>query len=245
MEFTTIRRAVKAFVTDSSDLDRNPDLVNASGTVTFVPSLVSGDVIQDIDENGRPVSIALAPIEADILDGIIYHEGEEGIQLVAGGPNSNPSVIRWKAGFKNMKAGSFSFDLKPVTFDAIPGGEVDLTLVAPLAGTSSTIVRGATGTSLHDITLEGAELVVTVSDDAGVRELRRIPLENIQRAEDAAQRSETAAATAEAAAREAATLVSGFDISFTEDPPGSGLYTVPTAGFAPDPANPGLYLIGA
>lgn len=238
MEFTTIRRAVKAFVTDSSDLDRTPDLVNASGTVTFVPTLISGDVIQDIDENGRPVSIALTPIEVDIVDGLIYHEGEEGIQLVAGGPNSNPRVIRWKAGFKNMKAGSFSFDLKPVTFDAIPGGEVDLTLVAPLAGMSSAITRGATGTSLHDVKLEGAALVVTVSDDAGVRELRRIPLTNIQRAEDAAGRAEDAADRAE-------TTVTNFNITFTEDPPGSGLYTVPTAGFAPDPDNDGLYLIGA
>lgn len=239
MEFTTVRRAVKAFVTDSSDIDRTPDLVNATGTVTFVPALVSGDVIQDIDENGRPVSIALTPIEADILDGFIYHEGEEGIKLVAGGPNSNPSVIRWKAGFKHMRAGMFSFDLKPVTFDAIPGGEVDLTLVAPLSGMSSPIVRGETGTSLHDVTLEGADLVVTVSDDAGVRELRRIPLENIQRAEDAAARAEKAAVRAEKAA------VDNSSNTFTEDPPGSGLYVVPTAGFAPDPDNDGLYLIGA
>lgn len=49
---------------------------------------------------------------------------------------------------------------------------------------------------------------------------------------------------AEAAAEELRLLAAGFDISFAEDPPGSGLFIIPTVGFAPDPVNDGLYLIG-
>ncbi|HAT1243373.1 TPA: hypothetical protein I8V59_001607 [Corynebacterium striatum] len=160
----------------------NPDFVKVNGNVTFTPLLKDGDVVQYAGPHG-PESLVLAPIECRISDGIIMHRGQEGVYLVAGGEGVQPDVIQWKATFSNMQAGGWAFTLKPVMFDAVPGGEVDLTLVSPIAGASEPIVRGPAGVGLKSITVEGSELVVTVTSEAGTYVLSRIPLEDVVRAE--------------------------------------------------------------
>ena len=182
MKYTRVRRAVSAVMIDSYDEDRNPELVKVNGTVTFTPLLKDGDVVQWAGPNG-PESLVLAPIECFISNGIIMHRGGEGIFLAAGGPGVQPDVIQWKATFKNMQAGGWAFNLKPVMFDAVPDGEVDLTLVSPIAGASEPILRGPAGVGLKSITVEGSELVVTVTSEAGTYVMSRIPLEDVVRAE--------------------------------------------------------------
>ncbi|HAT1504193.1 TPA: hypothetical protein I8W56_002317 [Corynebacterium striatum] len=150
--------------------------------MTFTPLLKAGDVVQYAGPKG-PESLVLAPIECRISDGIIMHRGQEGVYLVAGGEGVQPDVIQWKATFSNMQAGGWAFTLKPVMFDAVPGGEVDLTLVSPIAGASEPIVRGPAGVGLKSITVEGSELVVTVTSEAGTYVMTRIPLEDVVRAE--------------------------------------------------------------
>src|SRR5699024_8551088 len=103
--------------------------------------------------------------------------------LPAGGKAANPSLIQWRAAFSNMEAGGKSFSLSAVVFDAIPGGEVDLTMAAPVAGAAKGIARGPRGTSLESIIVEGSELVFTAADDAGSFEIARIPLDDVVRAE--------------------------------------------------------------
>lgn len=189
MKYTRVRRAVSAVVIDSWDEDRNPEHIKVNGNVTFRPLLNDGDVVQWAGPNG-PESLVLAPIQCRISDGIIMHRGGEGVYLAAGGEGCEPSLIQWKATFSNMQAGGWSFKLKPVMFDAVPDGEVDLTMVAPVAGASEPIVRGPAGTGIDNIEVDGAELVVTARSEAGVFEMARIPLEDVVRAEaDAAAKS--------------------------------------------------------
>ncbi|HCD1917690.1 TPA: hypothetical protein NBI62_000918 [Corynebacterium striatum] len=182
MQYTRVKRAVSAVVIDGADSDATPDFVKVNGNVTFTPLLKAGDVVQYAGPKG-PESLVLAPIECRISDGIIMHRGQEGVYLVAGGEGVQPDVIQWKATFSNMQAGGWAFTLKPVMFDAVPGGEVDLTLVSPIAGASEPIVRGPAGVGLKSITVEGSELVVTVTSEAGTYVMSRIPLEDVVRAE--------------------------------------------------------------
>ncbi|ACP33497.1 collagen-like triple helix repeat-containing protein [Corynebacterium aurimucosum] len=185
MKYTRVRRAVSAVVIDSWDEDRDPEHIKVNGRVTFTPLLKDGDVVQWAGPNG-PESLVLAPIECRISDGIIMHRGGEGVYLAAGGKGCEPSLIQWKATFSNMQAGGWSFKLKPVMFDAVPDGEVDLTMVAPVAGASEPIVRGPAGTGIDNIKVDGAELVITARSEAGVFEMARIPLEDVVKAEAAA-----------------------------------------------------------
>ena len=113
----------------------------------------------------------------------ISHRGQDGVKLPAGGEAANPSLIRWKATFSRMQAGGQSFSLAPVVFDAVPGGEIDLTMAAPVAGAPEGVVRGPRGTSLESIIVDGSELVFTAVDDAGSFEIARIPLDDVVRAE--------------------------------------------------------------
>lgn len=185
MKYTRVRRAVSAVVIDSWDEDRDPEHIKVNGRVTFTPLLKDGDVVQWAGPKG-PESLVLAPIECRISDGIIMHRGGEGVYLAAGGKGCEPSLIQWKATFSNMQAGGWSFKLKPVMFDAVPDGEVDLTMVAPVAGASEPIVRGPAGTGIDNIKVDGAELVITARSEAGVFEMARIPLEDVVKAEAAA-----------------------------------------------------------
>ena len=182
LEFTLVRRAISLAVIDGPDTGDNPDILKAQGSVLFEPVIKKGDSIQ-VQTRGGSETYALAPIECPINDGIISHRGQDGVKLPAGGEAANPSLIRWKATFSRMQAGGQSFTLAPVIFDAVPGGEIDLTMVAPVAGAPEGVVRGPRGTSLESIIVDGSELVFTAVDDAGSFEIARIPLDDMVRAE--------------------------------------------------------------
>lgn len=207
MQYTRVRRAVSAVVIDSWDEDRDPEHIKVNGRVTFTPLLKDGDVVQWAGPKG-PESLVLAPIECRISDGIIMHRGGEGIYLAAGGEGCEPNLIQWKATFSNMQAGGWAFKLKPVMFDAVPGGEVDLTMVAPVAGASEPIVRGPAGTGIDKIRVEKGALVITARSEAGTFEMARIPLEDVVKAE-----AKTAAELASKTAVES--VRSEFDTAIT------------------------------
>ena len=182
LEFTLVRRAIRLAAIDGPDAGDNPDILQAQGSVLFEPVIRKGDSIQVQTRDGSE-TYALAPIECPINDGIISHRGQDGVKLPAGGEAANPPLIRWKATFSRMQAGGKSFTLAPVIFDAVPGGEIDLTMVAPVAGAPEGVVRGPRGTSLESIIVDGSELVFTAVDDAGSFEIARIPLDDMVRAE--------------------------------------------------------------
>ena len=181
VEFCTIKRALAAYRADGADDDTDPDRVAVQGKVTLTPVLSTGAVT--MYEDGALVTVPLQSMEARIQNGKVRYRGAEGIRVVAGGQGMNPKAIVYKATFSEMQAGGWSFKLPAIQFEAVPGGEVDLTLVAPAPNAPDGIVRGPAGTSISDVLVEGTDLVVMVTDESGTRELSRLPLDDVVRAE--------------------------------------------------------------
>lgn len=180
-EFCTIKRALAAYKADGADDDTDPDKVAVQGKVTLTPVLSTGAVT--MYEDGKLVTVPLQPMDARIQNGKVRYRGAEGIRVVAGGQGMNPQTIVYKATFSEMQAGGWSFKLPAIQFEAVPGGEVDLTLVAPVSNVPDGVVRGPAGTSISDVLVEGTDLVVMVTDESGTRELSRLPLDDVVRAE--------------------------------------------------------------
>lgn len=181
VEFCTIKRALAAYRADGADDDTDPDKVAVQGKVTLTPVLSTGAVT--MYDDGALVTVPLQPMEARIQNGKVRYRGAEGIRVVAGGQGMNPKTIVYKATFSEMQAGGWSFKLPAIQFEAVPGGEVDLTLVAPVPNAPDGVVRGPAGTSISDVLVEGTDLVVMVTDESGTRELSRLPLDDVVRAE--------------------------------------------------------------
>ena len=181
-EFCTVKRALHAYQVDGPDEDADPDLVMVQGKITFTPLLGKGDVITMV-EDGTPVSVVPRPITARVSNGVIMHRGREGVRLLAGGVQMRPEQIHYRASFSEMQAGGWAFTVRNVDFVAKPGGEVDLTLVGPVANMPDGNNRGPMGAGITDVHVDGSELVVIVTDEDGSRELSRLPLDDIVRAE--------------------------------------------------------------
>lgn len=181
-EFCTVKRALHAYQVDGPDEDADPDMVMVQGKITFTPLLGKGDVITMV-EDGQPVSVVPRPITARVSNGVIMHRGREGVRLLAGGVQMRPEQIRYRASFSEMQAGGWAFTVRNVDFVAKPGGEVDLTLVGPVANMPDGNNRGPMGAGITDVHVDGSELVVIVTDEDGSRELSRLPLDDVVRAE--------------------------------------------------------------
>ena len=144
MQYTTVKRAVRAVHVDGPDDDRAPEIVQVHGEVTFYPVMGEGEGVQ-VETAEGPVTVVLTPITVRISDGLIMHRGGVGVQLFAGGEGAVPSLIRWRAVFRGLQSQGVPLKLRDVVFDAAPGSEVDLTAVAPLANLPEPIVRGPRG----------------------------------------------------------------------------------------------------
>ena len=116
------------------DDDRLPDFTSISGKVTFTPTTAPGQAYQVIGEDGKAYTVPVSSIEADIIDGRIFHEGQEGILLFAAGKNSNPERIVYRVTYSGLRAGGIPVTLSTIFFEAVPGGVVDLTRVTPVPG---------------------------------------------------------------------------------------------------------------
>mgnify|MGYP001941818328 CR=1 FL=1 len=180
MQFTTVKRAVKAAHVDGFDADRAPEIEQVHGQVTFYPMMGDGDSVQVQTVDG-PVTVVLTPITVRISDGLVMHRGGVGVQLFAGGDGCEPSLIRWRARFTNLQSQGVPLKLRDVIFDAIPGGEVDLTTAAPLANAPEPIVRGPQGVSVDTLVVEGGDLVVWGRSESGRQVLSRIPMADVTR----------------------------------------------------------------
>ena len=117
-----------------------------SGRVTFTPVLGEGQSFH-VTVDGENYTIPTAGITA-VIDGGKIGDNGEGVSLFAAGDNSNPPKIVYRVVYSGLRAGdsSTSLRLNSVTFEAVPGGVVDLTTVTPVAGTPSPgITKGAKG----------------------------------------------------------------------------------------------------
>ena len=178
MQFTTVKRAIRAVHIDGDDRNAVPEVEQVQGYITFTPMLGEGDSVQVQTVEG-PVTVVLTPIRARISDGMVMHRGAVGVQLFAGGKGSEPSLIRWRASFSELQSQGVPLKLRDVIFDAKPRGEVDLTTVAPLANAPEPILRGPAGVSMDSLTVEGGDLVVWGRSESGVEELSRIKLSDV------------------------------------------------------------------
>ena len=116
------------------DDDRFPDVSEIWGEVIFTPNIANGKAYQLIDSDGEAYTVPVSRVKAQIINGEISHEDKTGIYLFAAGPGSNPDKITYSVEYRNLRSGDLSFSLSPLKFEAIPGGEVDLTLATPVVG---------------------------------------------------------------------------------------------------------------
>ena len=144
--YCLIKQNLASLIADSSDdSDRYPDVARISGQVTFTPTTPQGQTYKIKGEDGELYTVPVTAITARIEDGKIMHEGKEGVYVFAGGEASNPKRVVYRASYSGLRAGSRGgvIALNAVTFEAIPGGEIDLTTVTPVSGTPAPgIVKG-------------------------------------------------------------------------------------------------------
>lgn len=238
MQFTTVKRAVKAVHVDGFDADRAPEVEQVHGEVTFYPMMGEGDSVQVQTVDG-PVTVVLTPITVRISDGMVMHRGGVGVQLFAGGKGSEPSLIRWRAVFRGLQSQGVPLQLRDVIFDAIPGGEVDLTTATPLANAPEPIVRGPQGVSVDTLVVEGGDLVVWGRSESGRQVLSRIKMSEIT--EPAAQ-----AAAEDTLTKLKATLDGKADKAHTHlSKDVTDAKSAPTAGMLVKYDTGGLFTVGA
>ena len=205
--YCKVKRTMLAQHLDGWDADTLPESAPLHGNVTFTPQLADGDAVTLYDD-GKPVTIVPAPIKARISDGQIFHRGVDYIELLAGGDRMNPATLVWKAAFTNLQASGVPVKLRPVIFEAVPDGTVDLTVVAPAPGTAGQgIVKGRDGDTIDSLAVEGADLVLRVRDGDGVLRSEQIAIGEVAKAvaNDAVTRAETARQGAELAKSDAVT----------------------------------------
>ena len=137
---------VKQNLASLSDVANTADPSTISGRVTFTPVLGEGQSFH-VTVDGEDYTIPTAGITA-VIDGGRIGDNGEGVSLFAAGDNSNPPKIVYRVVYSGLRAGdsSTSLRLNSVSFEAVPGGVVDLTTVTPVAGTPSPgIIKGDKG----------------------------------------------------------------------------------------------------
>lgn len=135
LNYCLVIQNLASIVEDSNyDLDRFPDVSDISGEVIFTPNIANGKAYQLFDSQGDSYTVPVSRIRAKIVNGEIVHEGETGVYLFAAGVGSNPDKITYSVEYRNLRSGDQSFSLSPLKFEAIPGGEVDLTMATPVIG---------------------------------------------------------------------------------------------------------------
>lgn len=182
VEFCLVTHRMGAFIEDSdSDFDRKPDYLAINGSVRFTPKLAHGDAFIVTDDEGKR-TVPVVPITANIENGVLTHEGEPGVYVFAAGPNSNPDTIVYTVEYSNLTAGNRTIVLRGTSFEAVPGGVVDLAGLIPVAGSpgvgttrgepgeSPRIVDGvwwigeeSTGVPATGLVDEGAQITLTES----------------------------------------------------------------------------------
>lgn len=215
-QFCTVTRVLSAAHIDGFDEDANPDIHPVQGEVTFTPLIPEGDAIQ-LFEDGHPKTIVPLPIKTRISDGVIFHRGESSIKLLAGGDRMNPPKLYWRATFDHMQSNGIPFKLKPIVFEAIPDGTVDLTAVAPVVGIEPPTAKGRDGDVITDVKAEGPNIVVTVKDADGVTQSYQISISQAVKAiaNDAVTRTEKAAESATVSRQQSEVSASSAQASAT------------------------------
>lgn len=135
LNYCLVTQNLASIIEDSTyDSDRFPDISDISGEVILTPNIANGKAYQLFDGEGNAYTVPVSRVRAQVINGVIKHENETGVYLFAAGPGSNPDKITYSVEYRNLRSGELSFALSPLRFEAIPGGEVDLTMATPVVG---------------------------------------------------------------------------------------------------------------
>lgn len=164
IEYFEVRYQVYGTVDDGPDADDLPDNVDITGWITFTANLRKGRGI--LFQGGTP-PFELVPLRrrVRVVAGKLSHNDTGYVKLEAASVNGNPSNWNWKVSF-DLASPTGKLDLAPFDIAAEPGSIVDLTTAAPVGGSSgTTIVRGATGTSVGEVVLVSGDRFEFYGDD--------------------------------------------------------------------------------
>ena len=238
VNYCLVKQNVGALIEDSpGDYDRYPDYKEVTGEVVFTPMIAAGQAFQLKGADGEMYTVPITRIRGKIVEGKITHESEEGVPLFAGGEGANPSTVSYRVTYANLRAGIEPVQLNPIAFTATPGDTIDLTTVTPITNAPvSGVIKGdkgdkgdkgemGEGTEEHvkkasmysDLAAKSSSMVEKIALDFGLK---------LEQAENVIFQ------------------LASFNISFEENPPGSGFFDIPSHGIYPDPNNDGLYTIG-
>lgn len=128
---------------------------DVSGRVRFTSSLPRGQAYQVETDSGIK-TVPRTLVEAEIVGGEIVSHGSPGVEVFAGGENSNPPEAYWRVEYLRLEAKGLRLYLEGFTFLAIPDGEIDLTEVTPVAAAEPQgITKGDKGDKGDSVTVTG------------------------------------------------------------------------------------------
>lgn len=113
--------------------DGNSASGEVDGRVIFTPLIPYGDSWIVNDPTDGVYSVPAINVHAHIDHGTLRYEGEDGVNLFAGGSGSNPETVQWTAVYEDIFVEGIPTYIKPFSFDVTPGGTVDLSTVTPIS----------------------------------------------------------------------------------------------------------------
>jgi len=119
-----------ALVGDTSDPGDEPDRIPMTGSILFEPNIPQGQLIKH-DNAGTMELLAIVPVTVQLsIDGQIHYEGNPWVKLAAPTlDDTNIENLEWKVTFKDIKYIDTPIVVNPMTFVAVPDGEINIAAI--------------------------------------------------------------------------------------------------------------------
>lgn len=134
----------KAFVADGADTDDLPDFIPMTGTGSIYPNV---ELVKNTNPDEKSVYFN-SPISVTVdSDGDLTLDGVKYVMLLASSPDINPPDFNYSIKLSLTAQGeTLSHTYGPYIFDVVPGGELDLADIVPVAVSAGTpIIQGPPG----------------------------------------------------------------------------------------------------
>lgn len=144
MNYCKIVGNFKAFIADNQDDDDLPDFVPMTGDGSIWPNVGMSKNTQ----TGFKSTYFNSPISITVdQDGDLSQGGRKYVMVLVGSENMNPSSFNYSISLNLFAQGEGSArQYGPFSFDVVPGGEIDLTDVLPVAANAGVpIIQGPQG----------------------------------------------------------------------------------------------------
>ncbi len=239
--YCSVKINLSALVADTEDPNEEPDRIPLTGDIKFEPTIAAGTLIQ-YDDDGELKLIAVTPVTVSLgNDGSILHRGIAHVNLPAPTQvETNVDGLQWKATFLNIKYGTDTISVNPITFNAAPGAEINLAAYISVGGTPTAILQsGPRGYSVVGAREQDGFLILTLESESGEIDSDPIPLPSGGGAGGAGLTAEEVLDTIGAA------LVSGAGVSVTVNDPANTITIASTAYVKPGTGIPSADLAAA